>query len=80
LILVQKDGITYDMMKQFDALPFKIKSSLRPFLSRISFGCVYQRFREREGVGNIVGFESVFAGKCYYDDFDFVSWLNAESK
>jgi uncharacterized protein (DUF1919 family) len=81
LILVQKDGITYDMMKQFDALPFKNKVIFTNRSYPEFHSAVYIKgFEKEEGVGNIVGFESVFAGKCYYDDFDFVSWLNAESK
>ncbi|WP_255563855.1 DUF1919 domain-containing protein [Prevotella sp. Rep29] len=77
-ILTEKDDCTIELMREFDALPYRNKVILthKPYPD---IKCAYYiRGFEEYGHCLVVSdyVKGQFFGRRYYDDFDFVKWFN----
>ena len=79
ILMTERDGCTFDVMKQFDDLPYKHKVLLThlPFKD-ISSSCYVSGFEKEVECGILSDFiPRQFLGRRYYDRFDYVAWLNS---
>lgn len=75
-----RDGCTYDDLKEFDALPYRNKAVFCHKEYPDIKSAVYIRgFENKDCIGNCAKYRSKFSIKKYYDDFDFVSWFNGNT-
>lgn len=76
LILVERDGCTYENLKEFDELPYKNKVAIvhRPY-DDIKCAIVFPGFLKDKQVGTITDWKNLF-GKRKYDEVDWVEILN----
>ena len=77
ILFTDRDGTTYEELKEFDELPYKNKVVFTHVPHpEIKSAFYIQGFEEGECVGNLINWKPHKYGKRYYDDFDFVSWFN----
>lgn len=76
VILVERDGCTYEQIKAFDELPYKNKVAVvhRPYPD-IKSAVVMPGCEDSGEVGRITDWNSIF-GRREYDEIDWVSILN----
>lgn len=81
IVLVEKDGCTYNDLANFDKLSFenKVVFTHRKYPKIFSS---YQLigFENDLEVGNLFKYQSKFSGKKYYDQFPFIDWFNKTYK
>ena len=79
VMMTDKDGgngITDELVREFDALPFanKVIFTHKPH-PQCASAFYIQGFEQQREVGDLFAF-SGWNGKKYYDQFDFVGWFN----
>ena len=77
VILVERDGCTYEDLQAFDQLPFTNKVAVvhRPYPD-IKSALVFPGYENREEVGTITDWVSRFSGRKIYDKVDWIEILN----
>lgn len=77
-IMTEKQGCTIEMMREFDALPYKNKVILThkpyPEIKCAHYIKGFEEYNHCLVVSDYV--KGQIFGRRYYDDFDFVKWLN----
>lgn len=77
VLMSDQDGCTDEIMRRFDALPYRNKVVFthvpRP---EISSAVYIPGFEDKPCVGNCDGFVDRRSGKKYFDAFDYVKWFN----
>ena len=78
ILACEKDGCNYSLLQRFDKLPYKNKIMLT-HKNYPEFKSTYyiKGFEDKGELGFIFEFTNE-SGKVYYDDFDYVKWLNGE--
>lgn len=80
VIMVQRDGdnCRKDHIEAFDRLPFKNKIIfVNRSMVNIKSSVYIEGFEELDGVGNLISYKKPeLLAKRYYEDFDYVSWIN----
>lgn len=81
LFVVGTDGCSYETVKKFDRLPCKNKVIFThkeyPDLASAYY---IKGFEDKEQVGTLTNYKDQFLKRRYLDDFDYVSFLNGETK
>lgn len=76
IIMTDRDGCSYDNLREFDRLPFENKVVFtHKDYPDIQSAFKISGFEQQQMVGDLFEYEA-FGGKRYYDQFDYVSWLN----
>ncbi len=77
VLFTDRDGCTYDDLKEFDELPYKNKIVFtHAFYPEIK-SCFYIKgFENKESVGHCYKFKNLFSGYRIFDQFDYVRWFN----
>lgn len=76
LIMVERDGCTYEDLKAFDRLPYPNKMAVvHKEYPDIKSAVVVPYYRNDNEVGTIFDFKGLF-GKKYYDCIDWISFFN----
>lgn len=79
VMMTERDGCEYQDLVEFDALPFKNKVVFtHKHYPKIKSAVYIQGFENNAMVGDIFEYTGL-NGKRYYDQFDYVSWLNKRS-
>ena len=79
LIMVERDGCDVPLMKEFDNLPYKNKVILtHKEYPDIKSSYYIKGYENEQELGDILKYKSIF--KRYYDQFDFVKFLNTNEK
>lgn len=79
VMMTERDGCEYQDLVEFDALPFKNKVVfIHKNYSEIKSAVYIQGFENNAMVGDIFEYTGL-NGKRYYDQFDYVTWLNKRS-
>ena len=77
-ILTEKDDCTMELMREFDALPYKNKVILThkpyPEIKSAHYIRGFEEYNHCLVVSDYV--KGQILGRRYYDDFDFLKWLN----
>ena len=72
-----RNGCTYEQLKEFDRLPLKNKVVFtNRHYPELKSSKYIRGFEDGNCVGVLSNYRSFFWDKRYYDDFDYVSWLN----
>lgn len=73
----EKDGCTYETIKNFEELPYKNKV-IFTYKEYPEFSSAYcmERFKGKEELGVITDFKSQLLKRRYLDDFNYVDFLN----
>lgn len=81
IMMSEKDGCTYDDLQEFDKLPYKNKIVLthKPY-PEIKSAVYITGFENQEQLGDVFRMRKLFSLTKYYDEFDFVKWLNEGEK
>lgn len=77
IMFTDRDGCTYQNIKDFEALPYKNKVVFThlPY-PEFKSACYIKGFEKEDCVGMCFDYKSNFSIKKYYDDFDYISWFN----
>lgn len=79
VLMTDRDGCTEEMLKEFDALPYKNKAVFTHVpMPHIQSAVYIPGFETEPAVGNCDAFVNGFSGKKYFDYFDYVKWFNEE--
>ena len=80
VVFCDKMGVTYDMIKEFDELPFKHKVIFthKPY-PEFKSACYIKGFEDEGEVGILSDWKPGFFKRRYLDDFDSVAFLNGET-
>lgn len=79
VMMTERDGCEYQDLIEFDALPFKNKVVFtHKNYPEIKSAVYIQGFENNAMVGDIFEYTGL-NGNRYYDQFDYVSWLNKRS-
>ncbi|MGX2947845.1 DUF1919 domain-containing protein [Frederiksenia canicola] len=79
VMMTERDGCEYQDLMEFDALPFKNKVVFtHKNYPEIKSAVYIQGFENNAMVGDIFEYTGL-NGNRYYDQFDYVSWLNKRS-
>ncbi|MBN6711998.1 DUF1919 domain-containing protein [Haemophilus haemoglobinophilus] len=79
VMMTERDGCEYQDLMEFDALPFKNKVVFtHKNYPEIKSAVYIQGFENNAMVGDIFEYTGL-NGKRYYDQFDYVAWLNKRS-
>ena len=79
VMMTERDGCEYQDLIEFDALPFKNKVVFtHKNYPEIKSGVYIQGFENNAMVGDLFEYTGL-NGKRYYDQFDYVAWLNKRS-
>lgn len=78
----EKDGCTYEILRQFEQLPYKNKVIFtRKDYPEFTSAFTIRGFESRRELGNVLLFQDRLLKRRYMDDFDYVAFLNQrESK
>ena len=77
--MTDRDGATYQDLKEFDELPFKNKIVFtHKHYPEFSSSFYIKGFDNSSQVGDLFDF-SGWNGQKYYDQFDYVNWFNQEN-
>ena len=81
IMFTDRDGCTESDLKEFDQLPFENKVVFvhKPH-PEINSAFYIRGFEEEESVGICSRYKSISSLNKYYDDFDYVEWLNSGVK
>lgn len=78
VMFTDRDGCTEDQLRRFDALPYAHKIAFthreHPELASV---CRIRGFENDGSVGVCSEYRPGAPGRRYFDDFDYVSWLNS---
>ena len=77
VLMTDKDGCTEELLKQFDALPYRKKVVFTHVpMPHIRSAVYIPGFENEAEVGNCDAFVNSYSGKKYFDYFDYVKWFN----
>lgn len=77
IMMTEKNGCAYEMLKEFDRLPYKNKVIFTHKLYPDISSAVYMKgFENNDEVGILSDWKPGFWKRRYIDDFDYVSFLN----
>ena len=80
IIFTDRDGCTYQNIKDFDSLPYKNKVIFTHIPYPEFKSAYYIKGFENDGcVGVCFDFKKATTGIKYYDDFPYIRWFNGES-
>lgn len=75
----EKDGCTYDILKQFDNLPYENKVVLtKKVYPEFASACYIHGFEDWEEQGNLIAFRKGIWLRRYMEEFDYVTFLNGK--
>lgn len=76
VLFVERDGCTYEQLKQFDALPYahKVVFTHQPY-PEIPSAVYIEGYEKEPCLGDVMKWDTPI-GRKVYDRFDYVSWLN----
>lgn len=77
VMMSERDGCTYDTLREFDALPYKNKVVFThiPY-PEIKSAYYISGWESADSIGICLNYKGKGSVKKYYDDFDYVSWFN----
>lgn len=77
VLLTESDGCTYEMLQEFDKLPYCNKAALvhKPY-PELKSAFHLTGYEDRGSVGECYHYKGPYTGEKIYDAFDYVSWLN----
>lgn len=79
VMMSERDGCTYEDLVAFDGLPYKNKIVLtKKKYPEIKSAVYISGFEDKEELGDVFRMRRLLSLTKYYDDFDFVKWLNGE--
>ena len=80
VIMTDRNGCTYEIIREFDALPYpnKVIFTHKPY-PEFTSAKYLPDFSHEECVGVLSGFKNKF-GKRYLDEFDYIGFLNQYGK
>lgn len=77
VLMTDRDGCTEEVLRAFDALPYRNKAVFTHIPRPDIASAVYIPGFEEDGqVGVCSEFKNGWSGKKWYDHFDYVSWIN----
>lgn len=77
ILMSDQDGCTDELMRRFDALPYKNKAVFTHLPRPDIASAVYiPGFETKAEVGNCDAFVSEGSGRKYFDAFNYVKWFN----
>lgn len=77
VLMTDRDGCTPELLRRFDALPYKNKAVFTHVPYPDIPSAVYiPGFEKNECVGVCSEFKNGYSGKKWYDAFDYVKWFN----
>lgn len=77
VMMSERDGCTYEDLQEFDKLPYENKIVLtRKQYPEIESAVYISGFEDRDELGDVFRMRKKFSLTKYYDEFDFVGWLN----
>lgn len=80
IMTTDRDGCTYEMIKQFDELPYKNKVIFtHKYYPEFKSAYYIKGFENEKEVCKLSDYKN-FIGNKYFDDFDYVEWLNNNSQ
>lgn len=79
VMMTDRDGCTSEIINRFDKLHFENKVIFtNREMKEIKSAFYIKGFENDEQVGELSQFVSIFSLKKYYDQFDYVKWINKE--
>lgn len=77
IMMADRNGCTYEMLKEFDSLPYKNKVVFtHKTYPEFESSNYLKGFEDKEEVGVLSDWKPGFWKRRYIDDFDYVSFLN----
>lgn len=70
-----RDGMTKEIMDRFDKLPYKKVMFTNRKHPEFDFSYYIKGFEKDTHVGNMLSYSGI-NGRRYYDQFDYIKWLN----
>lgn len=79
VLFTDRDGCTYENLKEFDLLPYqnKVVFTHKPYPD-IKSAYYIRGFEKLDSVGMCFEYKNKFTGRKYYDQFPYVQWFNGE--
>ena len=79
VMMSERDGCTYDDLQAFDKLPYKNKIVLTKVrYPEIGSSVYISGFENEDQLGDVFRMRKKLSLTKYYDEFDFVDWLNSK--
>lgn len=79
IMMTDKDGCTYEDLKEFDSLEYKNKVVFTHLdYPEFKSACYIKGYENQVEVGHIYEFLNGETGLKHYDEFDYISWFNNE--
>ena len=77
IMFTDRDGCTYQNLRDFDALPFKNKVVFThiPY-PEIQSAYYLKGWESQQCVGMCYDYKSIFSIRKHYDDFNYIDWFN----
>mgnify|MGYP001037503446 CR=1 FL=1 len=73
----EKDGCTYETIREFDKLPYENKVIFTHVeYPEFSSACYIKGFEDKEELGTIINYKRQRLKRRYLDDFDYVRFIN----
>lgn len=77
VMMSERDGCTYEDLQAFDRLPYKNKIVLtKKKYPEIKSAVYISGFEDKDQLGDVFRMRKMLSLTKYYDEFDFVKWLN----
>ena len=77
VLMTDRDGCTEELLREFDALPYRNKAVFTHVpMPHIRSAVYIPGFENDTEVGNGDAFVNKYSGKKYFDYFDYVKWFN----
>ena len=81
IMMSERDGCSYEDLQLFDKLPYKNKIVLtHKQYPEIKSAVYITGFENESQLGDVFRMRRLFSVTKYYDEFDFVKWLNEGEK
>lgn len=81
IMMTERNGCTYDDIKEFDSLPYKKKVifTQKPY-NEFESAVYIKGFEDKEEIGVLSDWKPGFWKRRYLDDFDYLSFLNPKKE
>ena len=77
IMMTDRDGCTYEDLKEFDSLPYKNKVVFTHIeYPEIKSSFYIKGYENEKQIGHIYEFLNETTGYKHYDEFDYVGWFN----
>ncbi len=81
IMFTDRDGCTYSDLKEFDNLPYENKVVLtKKEYPELKSAVYIPGFEKEESVGICSEYRGKYSLKRYYDDFNYIKWINNGKK